>query len=210
MRKSLLATILIACVWANPTRLLAQQAPGIPTTVQLPTFSYFSVNTSVSIPDSGGAYSEAARQARQRPSNGLQPAGANLGGITLRGAGPGGFSAAASGASVSATIHDHEPITNPAVGAVAAGSIAARFDAARASSAGRPSLSVAEARRLYAERKQSDDRSALELLKQGDAARERGNLAAAKLYYQSAARRASDPSRTEALARLHALESAAR
>jgi hypothetical protein len=54
---------------------VAQQPPGIPTTIQLPTFSFFSVNTSVSIPDSGGAYTETARRARLRGSNGLAPAG---------------------------------------------------------------------------------------------------------------------------------------
>ncbi len=43
--------------------LLAQSASAqFPTTVQLPTVTSFSVNTSVSVPDSGGAYTDAMRR----------------------------------------------------------------------------------------------------------------------------------------------------
>src|SRR6476660_9985833 len=83
--------------------------PQVPTTVQLPTFSVFTVQTTVSVPDSGGAY---------------------LGGIG-RGADSSvsrsplrnralGSSRVASGVSVSATIIDHEEIDRAILAAAAA------------------------------------------------------------------------------------------
>lgn len=73
---------------------LAQQAP---TTVQLPTFSFFTVSTAVSVPDSGGAYLGGINRARD--------------GSVTRGFGPLanraiGGDRVASGMSVHATIID--------------------------------------------------------------------------------------------------------
>src|SRR5687768_5971375 len=73
--------------------------PNAPTTVQLPTFSFFTVQTTVSVPDSGGAY--------------LGGIGRGADGSTTRGIGPlrnrgFGSTRAASGVSVHATIIDRD------------------------------------------------------------------------------------------------------
>ena len=78
-----------------------QPQPQVPTTVQLPSFSFFTVQTTVSVPDGGGAY--------------LGGIGSGASASAMRGIGPlknraMGSARAASGVSVSATVIDHEEI----------------------------------------------------------------------------------------------------
>lgn len=204
MRSAGLA-FLVALALLASSAIAQQQAPGLPTTVQLPTFSYFAVETSVSIPDSGGAYSEAARQARLRPSPGLKPAGASLGSVDSRAAGQGrGVALAGSNVSASATIHwPDEPLAlrNPAASRFA-DPFAIELRRQGASSAGRPALSIAEASAQRLAAQQAQEQAAMELIRQGDEALARGNRSAANVYYQSAARRAQGEARNTALARL--------
>ena len=63
MRTILVLAVLGGLVWSDG--LLAQQQQQLPaTTVQLPSFSIFSVNTTVSVPDSGGMYLGGVNRAR--------------------------------------------------------------------------------------------------------------------------------------------------
>jgi hypothetical protein len=88
-----------------------QPQPQVPTTVQLPSFSFFTVQTTVSVPDGGGAY--------------LGGIGRGASGSTMRGIGPlknraSGSARAASGVSVSATIIDREEIDRALLATAAA------------------------------------------------------------------------------------------
>jgi hypothetical protein len=87
----------------------AQPLPA--TTVQLPTFSYFTVNTTVSVPDRGGAYLGGVNRARDGSwSRGFGPlANRSLGGDRM-----------ASGVSVHATIIDHEELDRAVLAEAAA------------------------------------------------------------------------------------------
>jgi hypothetical protein len=82
---------------------------------------------------------------------------------------------------------------------------AAQLQRAQTSSAEHPGTSLAQARQAYAARQQAAERAAMQLIQQGDDALARGNRAAAKIYYQNAARRGAQLARDEALARLHLL-----
>jgi len=83
---------------------------------------------------------------------------------------------------------------------------ARKLAAARASSAGRPVPSVAEARRLHAAEQAGEKSEALAYLERGRNAEAIGKPNVAKVYYQMAARRASGNLRDQILARLNALE----
>jgi hypothetical protein len=85
-----------------------QPQPMVPTTVQLPSFSFFSVNTTVSVPDSGGAYLGGIKRARDSSTTrGFGP---------LKNRGIGG-ERLASGVSVEATIIDHDELDRAVRGA---------------------------------------------------------------------------------------------
>ncbi|MHC4398545.1 MAG: hypothetical protein ACYTG0_02585 [Planctomycetota bacterium] len=79
--------------------------------------------------------------------------------------------------------------------------------AARTSSAGRPVPSVTEARRLHAAERTTGHDQALGWLERGRHAEAMGKPNVAKVYYQMAARRATDPLRQEILSKIAALES---
>src|SRR5205809_4718533 len=77
------------------------QQPLPATTVQLPSYSLFTVQTSVSVPDRGGAYLGGVNSGASNSSR------LGIGPLSNRGM---SSSRAASGVSVSATIIDHEEI----------------------------------------------------------------------------------------------------
>lgn len=79
---------------------------------------------------------------------------------------------------------------------------ASRAAGLHASSAARAAASVAEARRLYAAEKASQDGEALKYMELARSAEEAGKPGTAKLYYQMAARRASNELKTQIQARL--------
>jgi hypothetical protein len=91
-------------LWAGSMARAQQQQPQqpqVPTTVQLPTFSLFTVRTTVSVPDRGGSYLGGLMRSRE--------------GSTTRGAGPLrnrgiGSERGASGMSAHATIIDNQAI----------------------------------------------------------------------------------------------------
>jgi hypothetical protein len=196
--------------------VLGQQAPlGLPTTVQLPTISTFSVDTSVSIPDSGGAYTEAARLARMRASNGLRPAGAGLGSISSERLGEPraavanraqALSIGKAGASVQASIHlPSRPAAVPAASGEQGVRFAEALAAARQSTAGRPALSVSQARAARLADQRARREAGMSLIARGDLALNSGNRAAASIYYQRAQRHGDKHIKERALARLRNL-----
>lgn len=120
------------------------------TTVQLPTFSFFSISTTVMVPDSGTRF-----------IGGVGGAGSGT-----RSNGPGSRSSAsgidAGGMSIGVQIHDLKEMDRALLAdkrardAAAAASAqaeqrwSARFERVKESTAGRPTMSVAEARRAAA------------------------------------------------------------
>ncbi|MBA4017321.1 MAG: hypothetical protein C0483_09120 [Pirellula sp.] len=119
------------------------------TTVQLPTFSFFTISTTVSVPDSGSAYLGGGVGGR----TGSRSNGPGLGNRA------GGSGIDAGGVYVTAQIQDLGAMDRALLAEAAAAreskvrnaaadAWVARMERARESSAGRPSISVAEARQL--------------------------------------------------------------
>lgn len=119
---------------------------NVATTLQLPTFSFFTISTTVLVPDSGTGYlGGVGRGGSGSRSNGLGSragaSGVDIGGMT-----------------VTAQIHDFKAMDRallgdkaaPTADAIAEDRWISRFERAKESTAGRPTLSVAEARRRAA------------------------------------------------------------
>jgi len=85
---------------------------------------------------------------------------------------------------------------------------ARKLAAARASSAGRPAVSVDQARRLYAREQLEQRREVLVYLERARGAENAGKANVARVYYQMAYRRASGGLRDQIRTRLKALETA--
>jgi hypothetical protein len=83
----------------------------------------------------------------------------------------------------------------------------ARLAAAQTSSAGRPAPSVQIAKESQAANESQIDQEARVLWERGQTAEDAGNLGAAKVYYQMAAKRATGELRQQVLSRLEALKS---
>jgi hypothetical protein len=178
--------------------------PSAPTTVQLPSFSFFTVQTTVSVPDSGGMrVGGISRGADGRATRGLGPL-ANRGGGSSRGA---------SDVSATATIIDHREL-DAAVLAAAAGGGAAEITAAKAAAlsrnVGRPAGnplpgSVAAIRAQNAAAAEQRNAGLAELLEKAQGAETGGKLELAKAYYRMLARQATGDLQQQAQSRLAAL-----
>jgi hypothetical protein len=189
-----------------------QQQPLVPTTVQLPTFSFFTVQTTVSVPDSGGSYLGGLMRARD--------------GSITRGNGPLasrgiGSERGASGMSIHATIIDNSEI-DEALLAQAAARRGERADASaakaealsrqvpRAESSTRPS-GASPANSLAAIREQNAAAAAQRateaaaLYAKAQAAEAEGKPGVAKVYYQMVVRRDGGQLKNLAQTRLSAL-----
>lgn len=150
LRVACLAALLVGAKFASGQ----QQAVA----VQLPTFSFFSVNTSVIMPDSGaGIRAAMAREAAQR----------------LR------ASAAATDGPASGAARPQPTPTER---------LAAEFDAAQRSSAGRGTASVAAIRAKHAVGQQADRRRAQALQSRAEEALAAGKPHVAKVYRRMAQR----------------------
>ena len=199
--------------------VFAQQQPVVPTTVQLPSFSFFSVNTTVSVPDSGGAYLGGVNRARD--------------GSTTRGFGNRGIGSdrLASGVSVHATIIDHDELDKAVLAEAAARRGPADPDVAKAEHLSRhvgrePGIAATSGRAIgpasvpgaapleesvaaiRAHNKAAAEAQAGEAAKyfaQAQQAEADGKPAVARIYYQMAARRDDGQLKRAALARLAAL-----
>ncbi|HWB13479.1 MAG TPA: hypothetical protein VG826_29915 [Pirellulales bacterium] len=166
------------------------QAPAV---VQLPSFSTFGVDTSVSAPDRGSV----SLGGVGRSSTGSTAFGTGFG--------PGnrsfGRSLSGSRTSVRATVHDIEALDRETLArakgtgersATPGQSMARRLSAAQQSSAGQvPSGSVAEARRRWAAQAAATQAEALQTLKRAREAAAAGKTSAAGVFYRLAGKEAS-------------------
>lgn len=172
------------------------QPPAVPTTVQLPTISVFSVQTTVWAPDRGGTLLGGTSAASdQRRVLGPWPAAIRDVASTR----------AARWASVHVTIIDHAAIDQELLAEAArqgSGALPVPRDLdeqarwltrhlGRADASLDAPHSVAEARAAHAREEEAQDRQAAEYLKAGQRALAAGNAGAARVYLQMASRSAS-------------------
>jgi hypothetical protein len=176
-------------------------------TVQLPAFGMFGTSTSVLVPDQGGTSLGGVDSAAGGQSQ------AGLPGLRNSAI---GSSRTAANTQVRATVHDFQKADAALLGAGAGMASAPAADraarslaAAASSSAGQAAPSVAEARRLHEAEQDAQNAEARQWFDRGQAAEQDGKVAAAKIYYQMAARRATGELRQSALARLESLRGGA-
>ena len=176
-----------------------------PTVVQLPTFSFFSVSTTVSVPDAG----DGILGARHRSSQGRLRFGPGSR-LSPRAIG-GGF--AASSARVQGVIHDLQALDDETL---AKAPCPPRLTAlaplpprpAGVSSAERPRGSVAEARARYAADVAKADGELTALFARAETSESQGNVLAARARYRQVAHRARGDLRRKALAKMRELQAA--
>lgn len=155
--------------------------------------------------DGSSAVQQALRQARaqqRQPSAGAvgqidnsQPQMPALPAAGAAGAAPGGHDLVLGGGDKAAATADKPQ-----------DAASQKLAAAQSSLAGRPAMSVAEARRLH-QAEQADERDeVLNYVRRAKAAEAAGKPNVAKIYYQMAVRRASTPLRQQIRARLSVLE----
>ncbi|HEX5105410.1 MAG TPA: hypothetical protein VFV87_16440 [Pirellulaceae bacterium] len=213
-----------AC-WAMGGLLVASSSvfgqAQVPTTVQLPTFRFFTVQTSVSVPDGGGTYLGGMKSARDSSlTRGFGP-------FRNRGI---GSDRGAAGMSVHATITDLKEMDDAILAEAAAGRPgAAAFDpdAARAellsrhvgktftsaspAEASEPAPlpgSVAAIRAQNAAAAEARAAEAAQYFAKAQTAEGEGKPAVAKYYYQMVARRDKGALQQQALERIAAIDGA--
>jgi len=199
----------------------AQQA----TTVQLPTYSFFTTNTTVSVPDRGSVYLGGV----SRAASGRNEFGCPLLPFRNRSF---GTERSASNASVSVYIHDFEamdeyllsqPTSGRSLEPLAAGrqagtgsfSTPTRDVARRPELAGRvpgsaAAMSVEELRAERVRVEKSRHEEALKWLERGRTAEASGKAGVARVYYQMAARRATGDLKDQIAVRLEAVSGSSR
>jgi hypothetical protein len=184
-----------------------QVPPGVPTTVQLPTFSFFTVQTTVSVPDSGGMSLGGINRATN--------------GSTTRGFGPLQNRAlsstrGASGTSVHASIIDHHELDEAVLAEAAArrgatvDPVAAKAAALSRNTAGQASggpaiQSLAAIREQNALAAAQQTREVAEYLAKAQQAEAEGKPGVAKIYYQIVLRKGAGVLQQQAQARLAAM-----
>jgi hypothetical protein len=197
--------------WLSASMLAGLVSPAVaqlPATVQLPSFSYFGVDTSVSVPDRGSM----SLGGVGRSSTGSTAFGPVLGPRSRSF----GRQMSASSTTVHATIHDFDAMDRQLLDQARksyrisprAATSTARGEAS--SAAAGPAGSVAEARRMYAAERSAQDRDALGYMDQAERAAARGKPQVARVLYQMAERRASGELKAEIRERLVALKPAAK
>jgi hypothetical protein len=216
-----LLTVLAVSLWIEARQASAQ-------VVQLPTFNFFGISTTVSVPDSGGAYlggvssSSMSRLERGLPGFGRMPfAGRPFGDRAIAGR------TVASGVSISATIHDFEAMDEALLeqGRAMAGrpmplSRSPSFDGRGPGSpdVSRPGLgrmaldpagraSVGELRRRQTAAQSVAANEARQDYERGLALSAQGKTGAARVYFQRAIKRAEPDLRAEVAAALRSLPS---
>jgi hypothetical protein len=190
-----------SAAWAQGQQ---QPPPNAPTTVQLPTFSFFTVQTTVSVPDRGGAYlGGIGRGADSSTTRGIGPL-ANRGLASSRGA---------SGMSVHATIIDHHEIDQAILAQAAAERGAAANPAvAKAAAISRTvgksdsldSVAAIREQQSAAAAKQASE--ATEYFAKAQKAEADGKPGVATIFYQMVIRRDATQLKQQAQARLAALQ----
>ncbi len=163
-------------------------------TVQLPTFSFFSVATTVVVPDSGGAY-----------MGGINRAGLGRNRIgTPFGQGPGALGATrqAAGMQVGAQIHDLQEMDKALLGTMSQ-QVAAAQPAAKKESL----TSLQEIERQRGMQEDARQAEAADFLRRGRDALAAGKASLARTYYQMALRRATGELKEAVAAQLKQLDS---
>jgi hypothetical protein len=204
VRYPLRALIAVVCVWGASLPVLGVREARAQV-LQLPTFDYFSVQTSVLVPDRGGAYVGGVRRATYAASGAgvagtrTMPGMGRLLGNRALAAG-----ATAGAASVHATIIDSAALDRAVLAEAARRRTQEEVLPSRAaelsrqlledapptpSPAGMP-VSLSEIRQRNAQRKRAQQGAARQFFSQAMQAEQRGQLGAAKIYYQMARRRA--------------------
>jgi len=221
MRVRLPLLWLTFALWAGSA--LAQQ-----TTLQLPTFSYFTTSTTVSVPDCGGVLMGGIDRARSGSSEfgvpmlGQMPfAGPLFGNRSI------GSERSAMSNWVTVQIHDFAAIDEALLGQPSSGRVAGlrppggavagsgrtlqqRYPGAGSSwvlapgatAAKPPAASVAQSRAQRAAEQATRQDEALNYFQRGRKAEAEGKSGVAKIYYQMAARRATGELKNQVLARL--------
>jgi hypothetical protein len=184
---------------------LARGQNNAPTTVQLPTFSFFTVSTTVSVPDSGGAYLGGISRGRTSSTSRGLPLWAKSPWFSPLGASRGAASELSRGGmSVHATIIDHRELDEAVLAAASrAGPSTATADARSSADAG--AESVAAIRRQLAEEDRQRAAEIADLVVKAEEMAQAKKPALARMYYKMAARRAEGSQRQEIEARLAAL-----
>jgi hypothetical protein len=190
----------------------ASAISGVGTSVQLPTFSFFGVDTTVSVPDGGSTYLGGVSRASSGSS---QFGAAPFMPFTNRSI---GSQQSASSMRVSAYIHDFQAmdeyllsqptafnrgLAQPQLQVARA--IGKRVESAQAAPTSGPALDVAGLRAQRLQEEQARSSESAGLLERGQAAEAAGKLKVARLYYQMAYRKADDDVKAQALARLEAI-----
>ena len=186
--------------------LVFPAAAQLPATVQLPSYSYFGVDTIVSAPDRGSM----SLGGVGRSSTGSTAFGPVLGPRSRSF----GRQMSASSTTVHATIHDFDAMDRQLLDQaqksyVKSPRAATRTAGGEASSAAGPAGSVAEARRLYAAEQLAQERDAVKYMDQAERAAARGKPQVARVLYQMAERRASGELKAEIRQRMAALKTVA-
>ncbi|MFZ5833247.1 MAG: hypothetical protein ACOY3P_24425 [Planctomycetota bacterium] len=200
-------TVLAVCLFGWTAVAAAQQ----PVAVQLPTFSQFSVSTTVVVPDSGGAPMGRLSRAMAGWEDTASP-------ILPRANRRGGLAIGAAGSRVGAQIHDFDRMDQALRGRGTATDRDGTHEvspalkwASRLPSGPNdvaPLRSIAELRAQHAQSAQAAECELAQLIEKADALVLEGKPGVARIYYQMAARRAP-PSLQEKLAiRIAALSTA--
>ncbi|HUE70566.1 MAG TPA: hypothetical protein VMP01_06720 [Pirellulaceae bacterium] len=187
---------------------------NVPTTVQLPTFSFFTVQTTVSVPDSGGAsLGGVSRGYHHSTTRGLPfwsktPWLSPLGGS--RGIASG---ASAGGVSVHATIIDHEELSEAVLSEAAARRVRPSEAELKAGVLSRstggeraPEGSVAAIRAEQAAEDRARAERAAELIAKAQEMEAANKPGQAKIYYRMASRHASAELKQQIAQRMAALK----
>jgi hypothetical protein len=190
-----------ALIVGRAAPVAAQQA----STIQLPSFSYFSVDTTVSAPDRGGMSLGGVR----RSSTGSTAFGPGFGPRSRAF----GRQTSASTMTVHATVHDFDAMDRQLLEQAQrsyARSKSARQAGRSASSSAEsaPTGSLAEARRRRAADVDAEQKQVLDYMTQADRAKARGKPQVAKVLYQMAERRASGELKAQVRQKLAALKNA--
>lgn len=200
-----------------------------PTTVQLPTFQVFSVNTTVSVPDGGGALLGGINRAADSSTTRGLPLGSKIPGLGRLAGNRGiGSTRSASNMSVHATIIDHQELDAAVLAEAAARrgslSLTDKQEQATQQKAAYISRNLARVEQTVSETKPAApsvedirrrnelaaanrDAEAVVYFAKAQAAEAEQKPGVAKIYYQMVARRAAGDLRSQAETRLAALSS---
>ncbi len=213
--KRIVLALAVAAIALFVHEVRAQQQPAA---VQLPTYSFFSTGTTVTVPDRGSVLLGGVK----RSATGTSEFGIPLTPFRNRAF---GMERSAIGTSVSVYIHDFEALEEQLLSQSTAGGYAhgpspraatwlggEPWSAGRgASTAARPAPSVTQLQAVHAAEQaawqESWKKDAGFYYERGQRAEQSGKPNVARIYYQMAARRADEPLKAEILARLAALES---